>query len=157
MSFDFLIDGTGAAEEKREVNVDIKAFKAVTGFVGELHKPPYLMVIWGSFIMRCVLTKMDVKYTMFRADGTPLRATISATFRENKPKKLQEVLNFLSSPDVTHVRMVKAGDTLPLMCYRIYKDSGFYLEVARTNNLNSFRELRAVSYTHLTLPTTPYV
>jgi hypothetical protein len=30
---------------------------------------------------------------------------------------------------------------LPLMCYRIYGDSKYYIEVARFNNLNDFRNL----------------
>jgi nucleoid-associated protein YgaU len=47
-----------------------------------------------------------------------------------------------SSPDLTHLITVKAGDTLPLLCDRIYRDSGYYMEVARINGLSSFRNLQ---------------
>jgi nucleoid-associated protein YgaU len=47
-----------------------------------------------------------------------------------------------SSPDLTHVRMVKEGDTLPLMTYRIYGDPKYYLEVAKANKINNFRKLK---------------
>ena len=47
------------------------------------------------------------------------------------------------SPDLTHFRIVKAGDTLPLMTYAIYGDSKYYLEVAKANNLINFRKLDA--------------
>jgi len=48
-----------------------------------------------------------------------------------------------SSPDLTHVRKVKAGDTLPLMCYRIYGDPKYYIQVAKVNGINNFRKLTA--------------
>jgi nucleoid-associated protein YgaU len=37
---------------------------------------------------------------------------------------------------------VKAGDTLPWLCYNIYGDSRYYLEIARVNKLINFRKLR---------------
>jgi nucleoid-associated protein YgaU len=48
----------------------------------------------------------------------------------------------VQSPDLTHVRVVEEGDTLPLMAKRIYGDSKYYLEVARVNRITSFRKLK---------------
>jgi nucleoid-associated protein YgaU len=45
------------------------------------------------------------------------------------------------SPDLTHIRLVKAGDTLPEMCFNIYGDPRYYLDVARQNRLDNFRKL----------------
>ena len=50
------------------------------------------------------------------------------------------------SPDMTHFVEVKAGDTLPLMCFRIYNDASYYLEVAKANGLSSFRRLKMGSF-----------
>jgi len=36
---------------------------------------------------------------------------------------------------------VKEGDKLPLMTFRIYGDSRYYLEVAKINNITNFRKL----------------
>jgi len=47
-----------------------------------------------------------------------------------------------SSPDLTHVVEVKEGDTLPLLCYRVYKDCSYYPQVAKANNLTDFRHLK---------------
>ena len=47
-----------------------------------------------------------------------------------------------SSPDLTHSRTVKAGDNLSMMSRNIYKDSSYYLELARTNNLNSVFDIK---------------
>jgi nucleoid-associated protein YgaU len=45
------------------------------------------------------------------------------------------------SPDLTHIRIVREGDTLPGLCEDIYNDPAYYLEVARFNRLGSFRNL----------------
>ena len=44
-------------------------------------------------------------------------------------------------PDLTHIRVVKEGDTLPSMANDIYGDFSYYLEVAKANNLQDFRNL----------------
>ena len=85
---------------------------------------------------------MNIKYELFRQDGTPLRATISATFLEHTENHLHNLLANLSSPDLTHVRVVREGDTLPLLTFQIYGDSSYYPEVARVNQLDDFRNLK---------------
>ncbi|NOR75025.1 MAG: LysM peptidoglycan-binding domain-containing protein, partial [Draconibacterium sp.] len=47
-----------------------------------------------------------------------------------------------SSPDLTHVIIVKEGDTLPLMAFSIYGDPKYYLEVAKANSITNFRKLK---------------
>ena len=37
---------------------------------------------------------------------------------------------------------VKKGDTLPLMCFKIYGDSKYYVQVAAVNRLSDFRNLQ---------------
>jgi nucleoid-associated protein YgaU len=37
--------------------------------------------------------------------------------------------------------VVRAGDTLPLLCYQVYEDPSYYLQVAKANNLSNFRKL----------------
>lgn len=127
----------------------IKTLKAVCyDFVKECHGPPYLAVAWGSVfltqsndpalreisIFKCLLSTMDVKYTLFSAEGHPVRAEVSLKFRgfqdaENRAKG--------NSPDLSHVVDVKYGDNLPALCKKIYGSPEFFLQVARINNLPS--------------------
>ena len=55
--------------------------------------------------------------------------------------KKMKALEKSSSPDLTHERIVEEGDTLPLMCHRIYGSTNHYLEVAKFNKLKYFKEL----------------
>ncbi len=141
-NFDFLVDGTGASGEKREVLADIILFRYTCGFIGDTHRPTYLVIQWGTLLVRCVLTSLTIDYTLFRPDGTPLRATLKAGFKEYILPDLEELQNFLSSPDVTHVRTITAKDRIDSMSYAIYKDSKYYMELAKVNNLNQFRKLK---------------
>jgi len=47
-----------------------------------------------------------------------------------------------SSPDVSHSRVVKSGDTLPLLSKEIYGNASYYLRLAQANNLDDFRNLQ---------------
>jgi hypothetical protein len=137
----FLFDGTGTAGEKIDVYDKIQEFFSVVGYDGEQHRPRFLKVIWGRLESLCVLLKADITYKLFNPDGTPLRAVMEATFTENRDDQSRVAEANDSSPDLTHVRHVKAGDTLPLMAFRIYGDARHYLELARVNGLTTFRTL----------------
>ncbi len=121
---------------------DLEAFKkAVYDYNGDTHKPNYLKILWGSLTFPCLLTSMDIEYKLFKPDGTPIRAMVKAKFKKfiEKEKRAKEQND--QSPDLTHYRVVKAGDSLPLMTHRIYGDPKYYLEVARVNNISNFRKL----------------
>jgi nucleoid-associated protein YgaU len=56
---------------------------------------------------------------------------------------LSEAIQNSNSPDMTHVRMLKTSDKLIGISNRIYKNNTHYVEVARANNFDTFRNLRA--------------
>lgn len=146
MSFEFLFDNTGIIDEKPRGSVadDIAEFKdLMTKYDGDNHEPPHLKLAWGnSFLFKCRLTELSIKYKLFSPDGQPLRAVAKATFKQSIEEERRAAQENNSSPDLTHIRTVKAGDNLPLMCHRIYGEAGRYLQVAEANGLSNFRELK---------------
>ncbi len=146
MSFDLLLDRTGALGHTLPspvgVEADIKHFKTLTlDYDGKIHKPRYLVLLWGTLIFFCQLKSLNVEYKMFNKAGVPVRAVLKTTFKEFIEEKLRTIFEQKSSPDLTHVRTVKEGDTLPMLAFEIYGDPGYYLEVARVNNIVNFRNL----------------
>ena len=140
---ELLIDGTGASGPKKDVAAEIKTFmKVCAEYNGKTHAPNYLLISWGDFVLKVVLTSVDVSYTLFEKSGKPLRAKITASFSETIDDELRSKKDKNSSPDLTHVRTVLEGDTLPLMTERIYGSSKYYMQVAETNQLNNFRDLK---------------
>ena len=148
LEFEFLFDRTGAIPGSAEVGKngvhdDINLFKKLTiGFDGKSHRTHYLILAWGKLLFKCCCISLSVNYKLFRPDGIPLRATIKAKFEEFRKTEERLKEENKNSPDLTHVRTVKKGDTLPLMTYKIYGDSKYYLEVAKANELTNFRNLK---------------
>jgi hypothetical protein len=90
-SIEFTIDGTGVANKtasgespKDYLKKQVIQLRKVTGcnINGDLHRPYYLAVLWGTFMIECVLTAMTVNYTLFDSDGVPLRAKVNCSFLE---------------------------------------------------------------------------
>ncbi len=121
---------------------DIEKFKKVIfDYNGDEHKPNYLIISWGTLLFKGTLSEMDITFKLFKSDGTPLRAVARAKFKGFVEDDLRVAKENNSSPDLTHIREVKEGDTLPLMAFRIYGDSKYYLEVAKANRITNFRKL----------------
>ncbi len=147
MSFSvrLLLDGTGvmdilpnaslgleATGVKNKVNRFLKFFYSPEE---ETHSPNRLHVSWGVVNFTGMMESVSINYTLFDQSGNPLRAELDITFRcDHEPAHF-------SSPDLTHVRRVQAGDTLPLMAKEIYGSSRYYLLVADVNGLDDFRNL----------------
>lgn len=157
LKLDFILDGSGVIPDKqnpgkfhRDVIGQLQQFFRLTYTINsDTHKPNFLRLLWGDFSFgygkesgfNCILSDLQVNYTLFASNGTPLRAKLSATFTSYTEQTLRLLEENKHSPDVTHVRKVIAGDTLPLMTYRIYDDPSYYLQVAKVNELVSFRRL----------------
>ncbi|PWJ59126.1 MULTISPECIES: peptidoglycan-binding protein [unclassified Fibrobacter] len=144
-----ILDTTGAIpksdwpENCNDIPQMIKALKKVVAdYVGSEHESPIVNVQWGNFLEYARLESMSVNYTLFNRSGKPLRAEI--TLKMHLYKTLRELLASLNkqSPDLTHLVEVQVGDSLPLMCERVYKDPSLYLQVAKVNNLTNFRNLK---------------
>jgi contractile injection system tube protein len=142
LSLTFFLDGTGANGRPADVQEMVEQFQTVTGYNGGIHRPNYLKVMWGKLqVKRCVLKSASIAYKLFKPTGIPLRAVITATFTDNSDDQTRVALAQDESPDLTHVRLVKAGDTLPALCAGVYGDPRLYLEVAAANGLDDFRRL----------------
>ncbi|NVO21503.1 MAG: hypothetical protein HXX13_17510 [Bacteroidetes bacterium] len=142
LTLNFFIDGTGANGRKADVQQVIEKFQLVTGYNGDIHRTNYLIIVWGTLqVRKCVLKSASIVYKMFKPDGVPLRAVINAVFTDNSDDQSRVALAQDQSPDLTHVRQVIAGSSLPGMCTEIYGNPSYYLDVAKANNIDDFRNL----------------
>jgi len=151
MSFKFIFDGTGVSDYgslpllkgKNDVYSRVKKFLELTTTIsGKIHEPYYLIIAWGHLNFKCRLEDVQVSYTLFDESGIPLRAELDTNFVRDieTSERLKE--DDLNSPNLTHKRIVKAYDTLPIMCREIYGSESYYLKVAKANRLDDFRNLK---------------
>lgn len=107
------------------------------------HSPSYVVVTYGELLFKGRLEKMDTKYQLFSSGGVPLRATVSLVFKRFMTGKEERKKFSKQSPDMSRLVTVKEGETLPYLCHRLYGDSLIVREVARFNELDSFRNIPA--------------
>lgn len=153
LRLDFILDGTQTMEgyggedstlKTMPVHDQLKKFlNSVYKYEGQIHRPKFLLLIWGSEIrFRCILSSLDINHTLFNTKGEPLRARLTATFLNYKAREERLAQERQSSPDLTHHRKVKEGDRLDLMTFKIYNDVKYFLQVGRANNLSYIRNIQ---------------
>ena len=153
LRLDFFFDGTHTIENygNREwkdpkyatLQDELKDFlETVYLMEGEIHRPRFLQLTWGDFKFTCILKNLDLNYTLFQADGKPLRVKIAATFLRYVPPKEAAANPRKRSPDLTRIRNAKQGERLDLMTSEIYNTPQYVLQIAKANNLSSIRQLK---------------
>ena len=114
---------------------------------GDTHQPNHLELMWGDLRFwgeskfACHLSSIDIAYTTFDRSGRALRSELDLTLVADEPVQKRLARENKMSPDLTHSRIVKHGDTLPLLCKAVYGQASYYLRVAQVNNLDDFRNL----------------
>jgi hypothetical protein len=148
ISFTLMLDGTGVvptvgSAPMLDVATQLQNLcKVVYNYVGDQHQPNHVRILWGTQIFFGRMESMSTQYTLFKPNGAPLRAKVTLKFTGFMSKKQMELESNRSSPDLSHIVKVVEGDTLPLLCQRIYGDCSYYLDVARFNRLTDFRVLQ---------------
>lgn len=144
LSLEFLYDNTGIIDGKprEDISADLEKLQEfLMGYDGDIHQTRFFKFVWGTSLMKGVCSSLVINYKLFNPNGKPIRATCKVTIRELIEEEVRVLGENNQSPDLTHFRIVKKGDTLPQMCYKIYGDPKYYLQVASVNNLTNFRNL----------------
>ncbi len=145
MTFEFLFDNTGIIDNdpRDSIAEDLKKFREVLiDYKGDSHEPRHFKLVWGeNSIFKGRVTAVDITHKLFNSNGTPIRAVAKVTFKSSIEEEKRAAKEDKQSPDLTHVRRVKLGDTLPQLCFTIYGDPRYYLQVAAANGLGNFRRL----------------
>ncbi|CAD0007542.1 CIS tube protein [Flavobacterium chungangense] len=147
LSFEIIIDCTGIVDAKRiDMAQEIEALETIIyTYNGKIHRPNFVKVQWGQNItFNGVLDSIDISYTLFKPDGSPLRAKISLAFSQYISPKSVTMIDAPQSPDLTHIVNVTEGMSLPQLCLQTWDDDSLYIQVAQFNNLNKFRNLKGI-------------
>lgn len=101
-------------------------------------RPPLCLFQWGgNWHFKAAITSLSVKYTLFRQDGTPVRATATVSLEEAADENDQPNTNPTSySPSRARRREVRPKDTLALIAYEEYGDSSKWRPIAEANSID---------------------
>ncbi len=142
LSFDTIIDATGAVPGARDIQQEIRLIEEVIYFInGEIHQPNFLVVSWGTFVFKGMLDSLGYQYTLFAPDGKPLRVKVSFSFKAVADPKEAAKRAGLESPDLSRVVELKTGETIASWCHEIYGDMSYSKDVAAVNRLSGIRDV----------------
>lgn len=154
----FIIDATGVLPAPGKIVLEEGGMPSVLpyitemkkicyNYIDEIHGPPFVKITWGKImpasanaqdqvdgVFKGRLNSMDVEFTLFGAEGNPVRAQIQMSFGSAINPETRPTGN---SPDLTHLIEVKYGDNLPKLCKDVYGSPEFFLQIAKINNLPS--------------------
>ncbi len=99
--------------------------------------PPFVAFGWGAktYLDQAVVKSVSVKYTRFKADGSPIRAVATVTLEELRPA--QPGQNPTSgSLDAEVERVVRPGDSLALIAYEELGSADLWRAIAEVNQID---------------------
>jgi len=105
------------------------------------HAPPICELRWGTFYFRGVLDHVSGKFTLFLADGTPVRANLSVVFNEFIDVDVLVQEQPTESADHRKTRLVKAGDRIDNIAAEEYGDPEKWRPIAEANDMDDPSQL----------------
>lgn len=141
---------TGAPKDVRKEYTD-RIWKlmivdpALTDAKNKKGRPPKVIFQWGqTWLFKAVIASITQKFTMFIADGTPVRATLNVSFRQVEDEGALAKQNPTSGgTGGERLWTVAEGDTLGWIAFKEYGDTSRWRTIADANNLAHVRRLRA--------------
>lgn len=132
-------------DKQTDVREETKKFYKLAKMDEITHAVPRCRISWGKSGMIKgdktdfvgIAENINQNFTLFKSDGTPIRAELELTFREYKT--LEEQIGKPKS--YTRTRIVKRGDTLSSIAGEEYNDPAEWRRIARKNNILNPRVL----------------
>jgi hypothetical protein len=140
MSIEIFLDATedpGADLVKDHVEFLMEKCSATSASLGKQQPSlPIVVFGWGTTTsFQAFIKQVSVKYTMFRQDGTPVRATCTVQMEEvPNPTKRQNPTSGGESARRSHTMV--AGDSLASVAWNEYRDPTLWRAIAERNQLS---------------------
>ncbi|MDS0301125.1 LysM peptidoglycan-binding domain-containing protein [Halogeometricum sp. S1BR25-6] len=106
------------------------------------HAPPRCRFVWGTFGFVGHLMSADKSFTMFRPDGTPVRANVSVSFTGLQMGREEQTGGAAETTDQTRTRTVVQGDTLWAISGEEYGDPTEWRRIADANDIDDPKTLQ---------------
>lgn len=136
----------GSVTQREDVRNYTRKIASLLDIDPELHAPPICEFTWGPPLgtpegiqFTGIIEKVSQKFTFFLDDGTPVRATLSVTFKEYKTIQQQLAEIGRQSADRTKLVEFKEGDALWLYASAEYGDPGQWRVIADNNRIENPR------------------
>lgn len=132
----------GMDDDVEDVTTLTGPFYQLVKLQPKTHAPPRVQVSWGEgLFMQAVVESVQQEFSLFNAQGVPVRATLTLSLREYL--SLEEQISGVKKESSTYTkrRPVLITDTLSLIAYEEYNDAAQWKLIAEFNNLDNPRRI----------------
>jgi hypothetical protein len=135
--FDTSLDGYDVRRETNKLCKLMEVSKKLTDKNSGKGRPPLVICQWGKVrLFKAVIKEITQQFILFRDDGTPIRANVTAVFRQAQEEDVFRPQNPTTSGNYGHKRwVVKEGDTIDLIAFYEYDDCAMWRYIADINGL----------------------
>jgi nucleoid-associated protein YgaU len=121
----------------------MKVDKSLADAKNKKGRPPIVIFQWGStWTFKAAITSVRERFTLFTAEGVPVRSTLDVTFQQIQDEDDYPGTNPTSGGvGGERVWTVSEGDTLAWIAYKIYGDPSRWRLIADANRLTKVRQL----------------
>jgi nucleoid-associated protein YgaU len=121
----------------------MKVDKSLSDAKNKKGRPPIVIFQWGStWTFKAAITSVRERFTLFTAEGVPVRSTLDVTFQQIQDEDDYPGTNPTSGGvGGERVWTVSEGDTLAWIAYKIYGDPSRWRLIADANRLTKVRQL----------------
>lgn len=137
LTLELFLDRTGQRSgDAVSVQPDLDALRTFVRIDSALHAPPVCEFRWGNVVFTGTVVSISERYLLFSPGGSVLRARVHLTLRAYKSAEVQLRELHLQSPDRTHVRIVREGETLSSIASEAYGDPRHWRAIAEANDID---------------------
>jgi hypothetical protein len=140
LSVELFLDCTNVRQDVEAALLDLRQFIVIDG---KLHHPPVCRFDWGKVHFTGIVTSLRDRYALFADDGRVIRARVSLTLKKYQSAEVQLRELKRSSPDRTHRRVVREGETLAHLADEVYGDPRLWRVIAEANFVDQPRYVPA--------------
>ncbi len=136
LSMDLFFD-TWTDGNRQDVSVFTRSITSILHIDEQLGEPSEVEFAWGSLIFKAYIVSVSQRYTMFNDDGTPVRATLSVSFKQFERFTEKVPLPREKGSSSTKARVLAGADRLWSMAEREYGDKNAWRRIARENRISN--------------------
>lgn len=130
---DLFFDTYEQNTDVRSLTDQVAALMAPSTGTGPRKEPPVVLFSWNQVWFRGMLTQLRQQFTMFKSNGTPVRARLSVTIKSVYTD--QEQLESLGYYNCRQLYTVKPNQPLYVIANETLGDPSLWRLIAETNNI----------------------
>lgn len=137
LTLELFVDDTSSRNQSgtESVKAKLEQLRKFVRIDKSLHAPPICKFVYGDLDFTGTVVSLRERHTLFSPTGNAVRARVTLVLKKYKSAEVQLRELALESPDRTHVRVLREGETLATIANEAYGDPRMWRPIAEANGI----------------------